>query len=183
MYLFFFSLGLPFKLSLYVSLSAVWIWCVKMFSIRLCLCLFPIWLCQASVVVCGILDLHYNVRNLLVGMQTLSCGMWDPGQRLNLGLLCWECTILATRPPGKSQDVLFWIYLSCLGFSELLGLWLNNVPHFGKIARALFSVIPPFLSSLSVPIAQVVDFLMLSLSSWMFCSLTLLLFHLVFQLR
>lgn len=61
--------------------------------------------------------IHYNVRNLLVGMQTLSCGMWDPGQRLNLGLLCWECTILATRPPGKSQDVLFWIYLSCLGLS------------------------------------------------------------------
>ena len=36
-----------------------------------------------------------------------------------------------------------------MGFSELLGLWLNNVPHFGKIARALFSVIPSFLSLFS----------------------------------
>ena len=105
--------------------------------------------------------------------------MRDLDQRLNLGLLCWECAILATGPLGKSQDVLFRIYLSCLGFSELLGLWFNNFHYFGKIACALFSVIPSFLS-LTIPITQVVDFFMLSLSSWVFCFLTLLFFHLVF---
>lgn len=64
----------------------------------------------------------------------------------------FEMAILATRPPGKSQDVLFefiypaWDSLSFLVCGLITFLIWENV-------RALFSVIPPFLSSLSVPIA------------------------------
>ena len=54
-----FFLGLPFKLSLYVSLSAVWIWCVKMLSVCLYLCLFP-----------------------YLAVPGLSCGMWNLGSSL-----------------------------------------------------------------------------------------------------
>ena len=40
--------------------------------------------------------------------RIFSCGMWDlefPEQGSNLGLLHWECGILATGPPGKSPRV------------------------------------------------------------------------------
>ena len=40
------------------------------------------------------------------GIWTLSCGMWDLvlDQGLNPGSLHWEHRVLATAPPGKSQD-------------------------------------------------------------------------------
>ena len=136
-------------LSLYVSLSAVWIWCVKMFSVCLNLCWFP------YLAVPGLSRGTWNLPSSLlhagslVGMWTVNSGRWDLDQGSTLGLLCWECAVLATGPPGKSQDVLFRIYLSCLGFSEFLGLWFNKLHYFGELAHALFSVIPSFLSLVS----------------------------------
>ena len=52
----------------------------------------------------------------------MACGIYFPGQRLNLDPLLWEQGILATRPPGKSPQAGFstdtegpycWL-LSCL---------------------------------------------------------------------
>ena len=53
---------------------------------------------------------------------TVACGIQPPGQGQNLGLLRWECGVLATGPPGKSLGSfhlkvsfeLFTVWLPCI---------------------------------------------------------------------
>ena len=50
----------------------------------------------------------WHVESLDVACKLLSCSMWDlvPDQGSNLGPLHWELGVLATGPPGKSQQFL-----------------------------------------------------------------------------
>ena len=49
--------------------------------------------------------IYLFMRHLLFVCFFFGCGMWDlaPCQGLNLGPLCWEHGVLATRPQGRSQ--------------------------------------------------------------------------------
>ena len=48
------------------------------------------------------------MESLVVACELLSWSMWDlvPDQGSNLGPLHWELRVLATGPPGKSQQFL-----------------------------------------------------------------------------
>ena len=51
---------------------------------------------------CFVFNLIYLFCCIGVGSLVTACGIWFPGQELNLGPLHWEHWVLATGPPGKS---------------------------------------------------------------------------------
>ena len=58
---------------------------------------------------CGTQDLHCGMRDLFFsyGMRDLlvvACGIQFPDQGWNLGPPHWECGVLTTGPPRKSQE-------------------------------------------------------------------------------
>ena len=70
---------------------------------------------QVLAAACGIFILTcvmnlqlQQVESLDVACELLSSSMWDlvPDQGSNLGRLHWELGVLATGPPGKSQEFL-----------------------------------------------------------------------------
>ena len=58
-----------------------------------------IWLHQVLIAACGIFSLHCSIQEFLV----TACGIYFPDQGSNRGPLHYECRVLATGPPGKSQ--------------------------------------------------------------------------------
>ena len=58
-----------------------------------------IWLRWVLAIILKIFDLCYGMRNLL----TETYGILFPDQGWNLGPLHWDCGVLATGPPGKSN--------------------------------------------------------------------------------
>ena len=66
-----------------------------------------IWLHQVLIAACGIFSVHCSIQDVLVA----ACGIYFPGQGSNRGLLHYECRVLATGPPGKSQawHFLMWV--------------------------------------------------------------------------
>ena len=66
---------------------------------------------ESSVAARGIFFFFFKLRHvesLDVACELLSSSMWDlvPDQGSNLGCLHWELGVLATGPPGKSQEFL-----------------------------------------------------------------------------
>ena len=69
--------------------------------------------------------IYLAALGLTGGMQTLSCGTWDPApdQALNAGPLRWKCGVLVTGPPGKDQkyDFLTDFFPNCFSFEWMQG--------------------------------------------------------------
>ena len=47
----------------------------------------------------------------------MACGIWFLNQGLNLGPLYWELRVIATGPPGRSMNTVFY-----LGFRNILAV-------------------------------------------------------------
>ena len=68
---------------------------------------FPLYVLFFFLIYLAVLGLSCSMQDLFsCGMGTLSsaCGIQFPDQALNPGPLHWERGVLATGPPGKSQD-------------------------------------------------------------------------------
>ena len=78
-------------------------------------------------------------HQVLVG----SCGVYFPDQGSNLGPLHWECGVLATGPPGKSQWLSFYTFHQ---FHCRMGLWNFLGCHSGNLSPAMiFNLMLVFL--------------------------------------
>ena len=55
-------------------------------------------------------------EQLSMHMWTLSCGMWNlvPWLGIEPRLAAWECRVLATGPPGKSNELFCFFFFQCM---------------------------------------------------------------------